>query len=107
MKTAATMFGQPCKFGRNHGGAGTLGMIDEHYTFAFDNGWGASVIRGQASFGSWELAVIGKDGKINYDHPVSQGDVVRGDESEITAWLELIRTTPADADLATLKDAGL
>lgn len=105
-KTKIEKFGQECTEGRNHGGRGTLGMISEHYIFEFEGGWGASVIRGDVSFGSWELAVM-KDGEINYDHPVSQGDVVRGSEAEITTWLELIKTTPADADLATLKEAGL
>ena len=49
----------------------------------FQNGWGASVVRlligpmgGSygAEDGEWELAVLGKDGRINYDHPVSKGD---------------------------------
>lgn len=85
-----TMFGQPCI------DKGSRFMVGEHYWFTFDNGWGASVIRGEISFGSWELAVVGKDGHLNYDHPVSQGDVVRGDEAEIAEMLALIKATPPD-----------
>lgn len=42
----------------------------------------------------WELAVIGPDGKLNYDHPVSKGDV-RGylTEKDVSRLLARIAKT--------------
>ena len=49
------------------------------YVFEFENGYGASVIKHEYSYGSgedlWELAVL-KDGEIHYKNPVANGDVV-------------------------------
>lgn len=51
----------------------------DQFSFDFPNGWGASVVRHSFSYGAssgkWELAVVGKNGRLNYDHPVSHGDV--------------------------------
>lgn len=48
------------------------------YIFEFDNGYGASVIKTEHSYGSeddlWELAVL-KNGGIDYENPVADGDV--------------------------------
>lgn len=95
------MFGQPCRQGQNHNMREEMAKVmpgftpsyytDQHYVFDFDNGWGASVIH-SAAFG-WELAVINKDGHIDYQHPVSQGDVVRGSEADIASWLTQIKET--------------
>lgn len=82
-------FGKPCVEAPHVDGV----MIEEGYRFAFDNGWGASVIRGMITMGAWELGVLGTDGRLNYDHPVSQGDVVRGSEAEIAQWLIEIENT--------------
>ena len=45
----------------------------------FENGWGASVVKHDYSYGGkeglYELAVI-KDGDLHYDNPVANGDVV-------------------------------
>jgi len=63
--------------------------------YIFPNGWGASVVRHSFSYGHedglWELCVLKYTGSgdinkwknwhLNYDHPVSQGDV-RGYLSE-------------------------
>lgn len=71
------------------------------HSFTFPNGWGASVVQHRHSYGSeeglWELAVIGKDGDLNYAHPVSRGDV-RGSLSvaDVDALLaEIAATTDA------------
>jgi hypothetical protein len=70
----------------------------------FDNGWGASVVRFQGSYGFsrglWELAVLKfnigdiNDSSLNYDHSVSCGDV-RGSltETEVEELLEEIAAT--------------
>ncbi len=45
----------------------------------FDNGFGASVVKHQYSYGGdrglYELAVF-KDGHIHYDNPIANGDVI-------------------------------
>lgn len=50
----------------------------DRWVYSFDHGWGASVVRHSYSYGGeeglYELAVL-HDGKLNYDHPVSGGDV--------------------------------
>lgn len=52
---------------------------NDQWKFKFDNGFGASVIRGPHSYGGseglFELGVLGKDGHLNYDTPVTD-DVV-------------------------------
>jgi hypothetical protein len=45
----------------------------------FDNGYGASIVRHNFSYGGreglYELAVLDEDGNIHYDNPVANGDV--------------------------------
>lgn len=49
-----------------------------HYVFEFKNGFGASVVKNNWSYGQeqdlWELAVL-KNGGLHYDNPVAKGDV--------------------------------
>ena len=51
----------------------------ERYTITFGNGYGASIIRNEMSYGGseglFELAVIGKDGGLCYDTPITS-DVI-------------------------------
>ena len=62
----------------------------------FDNGYGASIVRHNYSYGSkeglYELAVLDENGKLHYDNPVANGDV-RGylNESEVTELLKQIQ----------------
>jgi hypothetical protein len=52
---------------------GIIGRIE------FDNGYGASVVKSPFSYGGgdnlYELAVLGKDGQITYDTPITN-DVI-------------------------------
>jgi len=55
----------------------------------FDNGWALSVAQipytDSGKRGLYELAVINKDGHIDYDNPVSNGDIVSYlNEEEVT-----------------------
>lgn len=47
----------------------------EQYVYKFPNGYGASVIRSHMSYGGsaglFELAVLGADGHLTYDTPVT------------------------------------
>jgi hypothetical protein len=61
----------------------------------FDNGYGVSVIIGPHTYGGedglYELGVLGKDGKLTYDTPVT--DDVEGylSEDDVTKLLEQIQ----------------
>lgn len=51
----------------------------DQWTFKFANGYGASVVRHSFSYGSedglWELAVLGTDGRLTYETPITD-DVI-------------------------------
>ena len=61
----------------------------------FDNGYGASVIIGPHTYGGedglYELCVLGKDGKLTYNTPVTE--YVEGylSEDDVTKLLEQIQ----------------
>jgi hypothetical protein len=54
------------------------------YEFKFRNGWGASVVRHEGSYGHeaglWELAVLDRAGNINYSTPVT---------NDVIDWLDV------------------
>jgi len=54
-------------------------MNDYHKVFTFDNGYGASVVCNNMSYGSqgglFEVAVLDKNGYVTYDTPITS-DVV-------------------------------
>lgn len=49
--------------------------LQSQWKFRFDNGFGALVIRGPHTYGGrdglFELAVLGQDGHLNYDTPIT------------------------------------
>lgn len=68
------------------------------HRFSYPNGYGASVVRHLYSYGNesglWELAVLGRDGRLTYDTPIT-GDVLGHlTEHEVAATLDAIAALP-------------
>ena len=61
----------------------------------FDNGYGASVIIGPHTYGGedglYELGVLGKDGKLTYNTPVTEDVEGYLSEDDVTKLLEQIQ----------------
>ena len=61
----------------------------------FKNGYGASVVRSEYTYGGsdglYELAVLGKDGHITYDTPITNDVIGYLKEEEVTKILEQIQ----------------
>jgi hypothetical protein len=64
----------------------------------FDNGYGASVVVGPYTYGGedglYELGVLGKDGKLTYDTPVTEDVEGYLTEDAVTKLLEQIQSLP-------------
>jgi hypothetical protein len=62
-------------FGTNFRGVKDESYPGERFVFTFENGRGASVVRGEYTYGGpeglWELAVLSKDGDLDYDTPIT------------------------------------
>jgi hypothetical protein len=77
----------------------------------FDNGYGASIVRHNFSYGGreglYELAVLGEGGKLHYDNSVANGDV-RGylNETEVTELLKQIQDFPSNDEGPVHDSAG-
>ena len=69
------------------------------YHFKADNGYGASIVRHGFSYGNseglWELAVIGKDGDLCYDTPITDDVLGYLSEEEVNSTLAKIAELPA------------
>ena len=69
------------------------------YVFQFENGYGATVIRGKHTYGGkeglWELAVW-HNGAICYDTPITPSQDVEGwlDEKNVELLLDRIKELP-------------
>ena len=70
------------------------------YHFKAENGYGASIVKHPFSYGSdvglWELAVIGKDGKLCYDTPITSDVLGHLTEEEVNSTLERIAALPSE-----------
>lgn len=64
------------------------------YRFTFPNGFGASVIRREGSYGSalglWELAVLDSTGRLTYDTPITPDVEGHLNETDVALLLDAI-----------------
>jgi hypothetical protein len=72
------------------------GMGGVQAKIQFSNGFGASIVKTPFSYGGarglYELAIIGKDGDITYDTPITDDVLGHLSEAEVTATLAQIQT---------------
>lgn len=77
----------------------------DHWTFKFDNGFGASVVRFRlgefggsygAEAGKWELGVLDATGALTYDTPVTDDVIGWQSEDDIAALLDQIAALSTD-----------
>lgn len=77
----------------------------EQVKYLFPNGFGASVVSHAYSYGGasglWELAVLGQDGHLNYDTPVTDDVIGWLDEGEVDALLSQIEALPVPAKVSS------
>ena len=69
------------------------GGTQERYRFA--NGYGASLIIGGMAYGGLELAVVGPDGKLCYDTPITSDVLGSLISDEVQPLLAAIAALPA------------
>ena len=67
------------------------GAVTRHW---FDNGYGASVLRGAPACGGLEIAVIHEDSGLVYDTPVTDDVIGYLNESDIDPILRQIEALP-------------
>lgn len=71
----------------------------EQHKYKFANGYGASVIRSAYSYGGdqglWELAVLGPDGRLNYDTTVTEDVEGWLKDADVDRLLKQISELPA------------
>ena len=87
MKTFKDLDFQP------HPNMGHVGGVQAR--IQFDNGYGASVVRSQYTYGGdkglYELAVFGKDGHITYDTPITNDVIGYLRPEDVTDVMEKIQ----------------
>lgn len=71
------------------------------WKFKFDNGFGASVVQHDGSYGHelglWELAVLGPDGRLNYSTPITDDVIGHLDVDGVRALLLAIAELPVES----------
>lgn len=76
-----------------HPNLGHIGGVQAR--IEFDNGYGASVVRSQYTYGGdrglYELAVFGKDGHITYDTPITNDVIGYLRPEDVTDVMEKIQ----------------
>lgn len=64
----------------------------------FENGYGASVVRGEYTYGGdkglYELAVLDSNGDLTYDTPITDDVIGHLSEDDVTKVLEQIQLLP-------------
>lgn len=82
-----------------------FGSMKVSYLFRFENGYGASVIKGRGTYGFdqdlWELAVIKfavdcDDYILDYDTPITDDVVGYQNDGEVLELLERIKNLPLE-----------
>ena len=67
----------------------------ERYEFYFENGYGASVVKNDCTYGGqegiWELAVLDKDGEITYQTSITRSVIGGLDDSGVENILNKIK----------------
>jgi len=70
-----------------------------HKLYDFANGYGASVIQHQFSYGGengqWEVAVLGKNGRLDYSTPITDDVIGYLEWSEVERVLDDIEQLPS------------
>jgi len=68
------------------------------FTILFYNGYGASIVQNEYSYGGteglWELAVVDSNGDLIYDTPVTSDVIGHVPEDEIITYLKQINALP-------------
>lgn len=77
--SAGKVYDRPSPFAGKLGHFSVHHFGGDHWHFKFANGFGASVVRFAQSYGGdrglWELGVLGVDGHLTYDTPITD-DVI-------------------------------
>ena len=64
----------------------------------FENGYGVSVVQTPTTYGGadgfYELAVVGKDGQITYDTPITGDTIGYLTQEDVTKLMEQIQSLP-------------
>ena len=85
-------------FGSHAPGSTHPAMGGVQHRFKFPNGFGASVVRHEYSYGGskglWELAVLDADGHIAYDTPITDDVLGYLVDAEVTDALDRIAALP-------------
>lgn len=84
-------------FGTDHTATHDTFANGDQYKFTFANGYGASVIRHDFSYGheagKWELAVL-KDDRCTYDTPITDDVIGWLSEADVAEKLHAIAALP-------------
>lgn len=85
-------------------------MSNYQKIYKFDNGYGASVVSHLGSYGGknglFEVAVIGKDGDLDYTTPVTNNVIGWLDFAGVAEVLEQIKNLSSNTDMVNFSALG-
>jgi hypothetical protein len=85
-------------------------MSNYQKIYKFDNGYGASVVSHLGSYGGknglFEVAVIGKDGDLDYTTPVTNNVIGWLDFTGVAEVLEQIKNLSSNTDMVNFSALG-